>query len=265
MDTRFNSKMFFDNIYFLIKKRNEKIGDLESTAGVSTGYISRTSKESGAKPGIDFIISVASYLKISIDTLLTVDLSSLTPTELYLVSFFEKLKSDTVNDKLGWEKNSSDSLNYEEPDLNGVLSHPLMNYETFYDLSESEYPEEVTRNVMVSNAFGHHTVIAGDCFSLNMANNTTLHLMNICKTIHKVNDPNARAVEVWMTNNSGSQVYIGSNMEGMNLKYIIDDLYQTIVENLKYPKLNDSIRFAIESYMEKGIQPNDIDYSDLPF
>ena len=148
MTEQFNPKILFDNIDFLIKSENRKIGEVESEAGVSAGYISRTSKDGGSRPGIDFIMNIAKVLHVSIDTLLKVDISSLTPTERYLISFLEKL----------------------ETDQNGITNHPLFDFHRFYEEGESEYPEEVSRVVFVSNSFGVHTSIHGDCFELKLKN-----------------------------------------------------------------------------------------------
>lgn len=69
MAEQFNAEVLFDNIDFLIKSENRKIGEVESKAGVSAGYISRTSKDGGSRPGIDFIMNIAKVLHVSIDTL----------------------------------------------------------------------------------------------------------------------------------------------------------------------------------------------------
>ena len=103
MEQKFNKTIIFDNIAFMLKESGKKIGELETEAGVSLGYISRMSKEGNAKPGIDFIMKTAEALNVSVDTLLRVDLSSLTATEKYLISFLEKLVKDTFDDKLDWQ------------------------------------------------------------------------------------------------------------------------------------------------------------------
>lgn len=126
MAEQFNAEVLFDNIDFLIKSENRKIGEVESEAGVSAGYISRTSKDGGSRPGIDFIMNIAKVLHVSIDTLLKVDISSLTPTERYLISFLEKLEHDTVHDLLDWERVSAESLNNIETDQNGIANHPCL-------------------------------------------------------------------------------------------------------------------------------------------
>lgn len=161
--------------------------------------MSRLEKEGNtSEPNMEFIVSAAKLLKISIDTLVSVDLTGLTPTEQYIVNFFDKLKSDTLKDKLDWNRQSAFNLNRIEPDMTGCIYHPLFAEETFYEETEGEYPEEVTRIVFNSKTFGPHTYICGDCFNLKLKNGTTLFLMDIEKSVHRTNDTTAYAKEAWM-------------------------------------------------------------------
>lgn len=90
MSDKFNKQVLFDNIAFLVKERGLKIGELETGAGVSPGYISRASKEGGPTPGIEFIANIARELQVSIDTLISAHMAEMTPTERYIISFLEK-------------------------------------------------------------------------------------------------------------------------------------------------------------------------------
>lgn len=122
---------------------------------------------------MEFIVSAAKLLKVSIDTLITVDLTGLTPTEQYIVEFFDKLEADTLQDKLDWNIESAFNLNRIDTDIDGFeiygqRNHPLFTEETFYEETDFEYPQEVTRVVFNSKAFGPHTHIAGDCFNLRL-------------------------------------------------------------------------------------------------
>ena len=89
MGKSFDKNLMLANIYYLIKEQGRKIGEVENDAGMSSGYLSRVSKDQFTKPGIDFIFNVANILKVSIDTLVGVDLTALTPTEEYLLRFME--------------------------------------------------------------------------------------------------------------------------------------------------------------------------------
>lgn len=53
------------------------------------------------------------FLSISLLIIFT----GLTPTEQYIVNFFDKLKADTIADKLDWNIESADYLNRLETDM----------------------------------------------------------------------------------------------------------------------------------------------------
>ena len=59
-----------NNIYALAKERGIKIGDLEESAGVSRGYLSRVAKpDYQGSPPIEMLDAVAKQLGVGIDYL----------------------------------------------------------------------------------------------------------------------------------------------------------------------------------------------------
>jgi len=264
MNREFNKQLMLDNISFLLKESEKKIGELETEAGVSAGYISRISKEGNTKPGIEFIMKVAYSLNTSIDTLLNVDLTEMTPTERYLVSFLEKLNKDTLDDKLDWNRESADRLNRAETGINGNPYHPLLSYETFYEESETEYPEEVSRVVFVSNTFDCRTFINGDCYNLRLKNGTILYLMNISKSVHRVNDPDAFAKEIWMYTPGAGINFLCSNVDASPLADLVNSLYTTVSEHMKRPRIKQELKYVIDAFMENDVNDDD-DYKEIQF
>ena len=263
MSKEFNKKLMLDNISFALKEFGKKIGELETEAGVSPGYISRTSKDSNAKPGIDFIIRAAEALNISVDTLLNVDLSELTATEKYLISFLEKLVRDTTEDKLDWNQETADRLNRLEPRGNGYVSHPLFTYETFLESDEiATSAREVSRVVFVSQSFGCHTYINGDCFNLRLKDKAVLYLMDISKSVFSIDDTEAYAKEIWMYKPSVGVQFLCSNKVGSPLAPAVNNLYSIVKEFARHPKLGWDIRHVIDAYMRDDM--ND-DSDELPF
>lgn len=252
MNTEFDKSILLDNIPYLLTESDSRIGTLESATGVSVGYVSRISKDDKVKPGIDFIYNAAKYFNVSIDTLLDVKLGELTPTERYLVSFLEKLNKDTLDDKLDWEVESADSLNRIETDMNGYVEHPLFSFETFYEESETEYPDEVSRVVFTSKSFDCRTAIAGDCFNLRMKNNAILYVMNISKSVYRLKDKDAFAKEIWMYVPDVGKKFLCSNNPESSLAFFVDNLYSTLSERMRHPKIKDEMKHIIDLYMEEG-------------
>jgi transcriptional regulator with XRE-family HTH domain len=262
MINEFNKQLMLDNISYLLKESGKKIGELETEAGVSPGYISRISKEGNTKPGIEFIMNVADSLKISIDTLLNVDLSEMTPNERYLLSFLEKLNRDTLGDKLDWNSESADRLNRSETDINGNPNHPLLSFETFYEEGETEYPDEVSRVVFVSKSFECKTSIHDDCFNLRLKNGSILYLMNISKSVYKINDPDAFAKEIWMHTPDAGSHFLCSNNVISPLANLVDELYSTVSERMKHPRIKRELQYVIDAFMKDDMSDDD---DSIPF
>ena len=265
MTNEFNKQLMLDNISFLLNAFGKKIGELENEAGVSPGYISRISKEGNTKPGIEFIMKVADSLNTSLDLLLNVDLTEMTPNERYLVTFLEKLNKDTLDDKLDWNKESADRLNRAETDINGNPDHPLYSYETFYEKSESEYPNEVSRVVFVSNAYNCNTIIKGDCFNLRLKNGSILYLMNISKNVYKLSDPDAFAKEIWMYTPSTGSSYLCSNRDIPPLAVLVNNLYASVSERMKHPRIKRELQYVIDAYLKDDLSDDYDDDETTPF
>ncbi len=257
----FNKTLCFSNIRELLKQNPDvKIGQIEKEAGIRLGYMSRLDKEGNtSEPSMEFIVTAARLLKVSIDTLISVNLVGLTPTEQYLVNFFDKLKADTLADKLDWRIESTDELNRMDTDMNGNVAHPLFDLETFYEEGETDYPDQVTRVVFTSKSFGPTTYITGDCYNLKMKNGTVLYLMDIEKSVHKTGDPNAFAKEIWtFTPFVGSQCLV-CDKDDTPIAPLIHSLFAVVKERMQHPRIGKDVMNAIESFMMDDLGDDDDD------
>ncbi len=270
MPADFNRTQFFDNVSYLIKKHDLKIGEIENGAGVSAGYISRASKDEKSKPGIEFVMKVAELLHISVDTLLRADLTNATPTEKYLISFISKLNSDTIADNIEWLRDSKEELNRLEPDINGDTEHPLFQLRSFFEENDYDDTEsQVTRVVFTSHNFDCHTVIYKDCYRFRMKNSTFLYVMNICKPYASMSDPNTFAIEIWMKAQGQSAQFICDNKGESTIARLVDGLYNTVTENMRHPKINKDLQYVIDAFMQNDLEddppePNFLD-EEIPF
>lgn len=261
----FNKTLCFSNIRELLRQNPDvKIGQIEKEAGIRLGYMSRLEKDGNtSEPSMEFVVTAAKLLKVSVDILISVDLTGLTPTEQYITSFFDKLKEDTLKDRLDWNRETAFNLNRMEPDMNGFVYHPLFAEETFYEETDCEYPQEVTRIVFNSKTFGPKTYIAGDCFNLRLKNGTTLYLMDIEKSVHKVGDPSAAAKEAWMyVPSKGSQLLVASQ-DDTPVAPFLELLFSTVKERMEHPKVNKDVMYVIDSFMKDDIKDDDTD--ECPF
>ena len=237
MSVEFNKERLFRNIHYLIKKRGVKIGDLETSSGVSTGYIARTMRDEKSKPGIEFVMKVAEELWVTTDELLRLDLEQLTETEKYLHSFLSKLVKDTNAGKVEWQVESVDEL--DRPfDMNGNSLHPLYDIEDYQGL-----------NGFKSHVSGYATV-GGDCYFLKMKNRTTLYVMDYLEAENEDGIYDAHDYkELWLCKETGGRQYLCSNVENDWIASLVSDLYIAIKDYSNHPKISNVFRSAIDAFM----------------
>lgn len=261
----FNKSLCFSNIRELIKDNPDvKIGQIEKEAGIRLGYMSRLEKgDNAAEPSVEFIVTAAKLLNVSVDTLISVDLANLTSTEKYLVSFIEKLKSDTIQEKIYWNVETQFDLDRQLVDCNGESTHPLFSLETYYRQSECEYPDEVTDNVYVSKTFGPNTSINGDCYNLRLKNGSTFYLMNIVKDVHRVGDNSAFVKEAVMYVPRGRTQVLATTQDDYPIGHLLEELYSTVKDRMKHPQVNNDVMTAIDAFMKDDLE--DDPEEPLPF
>lgn len=251
----FDKKRLLSNIAFLLEESGKKIGELEKAVGVSIGYISRLSKEENSKPGIDFIVGVAEALKINIDTLLKSNLSELPSTVSYLLDFLHKLETDTLSDKLDWEKEPQSALNKY---INGIygdvsdstIKHPMLSFEVFVTIDDNGRGEQQEGIVFNSHTFEENTAVSGDWFKLRLKNNYYLYLANIRKGVYNVKETDVFAKEVWVLTPNLEKKYICSTKEDKTLAAVINRLYTVIAERMKLPKMEKELVDTIDAFMK---------------
>ena len=267
METGFSNTIIVNNINFLLKKKGNKIGELEANCGVSAGYLSKLSKDPSMKPSIEFLINVSDYYKVSIDFLVSTDISAISPSEAYLYGFLNKLLSDTFQNKLYWQIETANDLNSLTADKNGNVDHPLFGLETFYMKGETDYPEEITRTTFNSNAYGFNTVIDGHCFNLKMKNSTYIYLMKICKDVYHTGNKLAHRIEAWLWSPLAGKQYLCDNLDDSELSNVLNTLYIVVDDYHKHPHIKEELKKSVEAFMNDDLS-DDKDFvipDELPF
>jgi hypothetical protein len=86
--------------------------------------------------------------------------------------------------------------------------------------------------------------------------------MNISKSVHKVNDPDAFAKEIWMyTPGTGSNL-LCNNRDTSPLAALVDNLYTTVSERMKHPRIKQELQYVIDAFMKDDVSDDD---ETLPF
>lgn len=262
----FDKTICFSNIRELLRTKTDvKIGQIEKEAGVSPGYMSRLEKEgSTAEPSVEFVVTAANLLDVSMDTLISINLMELTPTEQYISKFFDKLKSDTLEDKLDWVRETTLELSNIKSD-GGYIWHPLFSEEVLNAVSDDGCPQQELSIIFVSKTFGLNTKIAGDCFHLKMKNGTTLYLMDIEKRSHKPNDQKTKATEAWVYVPGKNSEPLVASHDDTPIASLVEVLFETVSERMKHPKINRDVQYAIDAFMKDDISDDTPDPDSLPF
>lgn len=262
----FDKTICFSNIRELLRTKTDvKIGQIEKEAGVSPGYMSRLEKEgSTAEPSVEFVVTAANLLGVSIDTLISINLTELTPTEQYISRFFDKLKSDTLEDKLDWLRETPLALSNLKSN-GGYIGHPLFSEEVLNMVSDDGYPQQEIAVMFVSKTFGLNTKIAGDCFHLKMKNGTTLYLMDIEKRSHTTNDQKTKAIEAWVYVPGKNSEPLVASQDDTSISSLVEVLFETVSERMKHPKINRDVQYAIDAFMKDDISDDTPDPDSLPF
>jgi len=268
MPEEFNNQTLTDNITYLLKELDKKIGEFEAEVGVSPGYISRISKDGGTKPGIDFIMNAASVLRISMDLLLKHNLTNLTPNEKYLIPFLEKLSEDTLEDKLDWNTETSVSLNRGEADINGNPLHPLFSCETFLEGESKGFSQRTAKVMFVSNTYAKSTTIDGNCYNVRLKNGAVLYLMNVAEG-DDIFTFGESAKEIWMVVPYSKPHFLVSSKGSTSIAGLVDSLYTLVDYQMKKPRVKKEIKYVIDAYMKDDLSDDDsndsVDDDDIPF
>ena len=235
----FDRKLLFDNIAALVKRSDLKIGELETNAGVSPGYIARTSKDGTAKPGIEFIIGAAEQLHVSTDLLLKADLTKMDTNATYLIGLIEKLIRDTLENKLYWERETDEDLGHLECDSGGYVNHPLF---------ITEYNRDGESRVLFnSKSYGYKTKIVGDCFNLRLQGDARLYIMSI----GSADKEGSMAKEIWVNIPQTSASFLCGSLSGPAFATAIENLYSYVAEELKHPSLRPDVKLVIDAFMNE--------------
>ena len=77
--------------------------------------------------------------------------------------------------------------------------------------------------------------------------------MDIAKSVRRINDPSAYAVEAWMyVPHNGSQLLVASQ-DDTPIAPLLEALFSVVKERMEHPKVNNDVMYAIDSYMKDDI------------
>lgn len=250
----FDKKVCFRNIRELIKNNpNVRLGQIENEAGLRAGYMSRLEKDSNmTEPSLEFVVTAAKMLEVSIDALLMVDMTGLTDTERYLSKFIERMKKDTLSGLIKWNRENAKDLNSSEISLDEDELRPLFVLERDWAIdNENGCPETIMAPRFISHNYGKYTHIHDDCFNFQIEDGMRVYLMDIEKIIHAEDTKKECAKEIWMWSKKTDGQYILSNRGSSPLSYEVDTIFNIVREHTNRPEITEDIYDSIEKFMNK--------------
>ena len=240
----FKKEIFSSNVNYLSLENGIKISDLEKQVGISAGYLTKLSKDNGVKPSIDLVMKIAERFKISIDTLVSVEMAKLSSTENYLIGFLEKLKRDTEAERLQWGKETAADLNHLN-EFNCPVPHPFLTFTEDGITIANGAP--CRKYSFVSNTFGTLTAFNGASYYLRINNVTLLFLANVGNKKAKVNVPEYSAKEVWIK--TKTMKCLCTNKQ-QYFDVFIDNLFSAVAEHFKHLQLEQDYLSSIDLFMK---------------
>lgn len=243
--TNFNKTICINNIYLLAKRRKEKIGKIEEVGHVSKGYLSKLLKDDkSTNPSIDFIVSIANYLSIDITTLISYDLSELTPSEAKLLTFLDRLLQKTCDDEIIWTEHSSQE--FEEITIdsknNEKLLHPL-SQPVISALSNNVSRSEYKSLFCVNEVFEPIEYFYSYDF-----NKTSILFVPVKKTLSPEDEHNVFFEMYTIKNNKANKLY-SSTLNNSMFNNKLSHLYQAITDSLLHVHLNEDTMDIIDDFM----------------
>ena len=239
----FDKKTCLDNIYYLAKQKNIKIGELESKAGVSAGYLSRINKDDNTtNPGIEVLVSIANELEVPLEILIRSNLSTLTGTDEYILRFLKKLLKDTDSDTLIWDKMlSNDLYSFIKGTLDAgyYSSNPL-----FAAGIDPDFPEDgpwLVYNPIDDESFNVSKI--KDFFYTKLSGLDTLYLVVIEPT-----DDHAYC-ELRLVSDGKAEEICSTKQSPLSVSEIIRGLYKSINFSRSRLHIKQAVKSVIDAYL----------------
>ena len=252
-------KNVLKNVFSLIEKQNLKIGEVEEKIGVSAGYLSRLNKDDNTtKISLELVNSLSEVLGTSIDMLCKYDLFGMTPNEVRIIQFVEKLTQETLSNNRKWNRETKNDINAIEIYGNGYTSHPLF-----------RAPDGV---VLYNSKFAEYsgTTVSGDIFSTHLGNDNWLYLSEVCYSGKFESDYELYICQFVTDEVEGrycmkAHPVCGTEAgEATDIYKSIQKMYSVVAEACGHVQFSDYVQSMIDNFLGLSMS-SDQDEEDIPF
>ncbi len=241
---KFDKNRLGQNVRFLALQHGMKVGELETEAGVSSGYISRLlkSEETGSSSLLSLAVCASEKFGISLNTLLTANLSELLPNERYLAEFMAKLEMQTDQGILFWNYETAKMYLDENSGTRPLAIFRSTPDEAWKEFSSSFDPEHRLGKAVVNATFGPQ--------------NQDIYVFQVLKDGTSENF----GYEVYFVEDICEAVPVFCAFPEDKLFRTIEALFKNACESSHQIRINKTARGWIDSYMSQFEEDD-----ELPF
>ena len=241
-EKRFDKHLLFKNIRELAAKKDVRLGQIERSAGCQPGYMSRLDKIGNTTdPSVEFVVTAAKELEVSIDLLVFSNFAKVSQTEDYILKFMEGLTNDTRDDKIHWETENADDalfIGVQKGDVS-MADHPFFEYDSYeesFSYNSLFFPSDII--ISVENSY---------CSKLP-GSKAWIYVMR-CRDALEDNDTEQDFFEIYIVNSGRVNPLFCSKQTTEALALVTDSLYQEIEVYMSHIHVNDEVRSIIDAYM----------------
>jgi transcriptional regulator with XRE-family HTH domain len=232
-----------NNIYALAKERGIKIGDLEESAGVSKGYLSRVAKpDYQGSPPIEMLDAAAKQLGVGIDYLVNYSPDAFSESEQFVMRFIDKLARQTEAGKLEWLYETEATLTAED---DSRVDNPLVRPVRKQQKDTHEY-----RSAIYEKA----ATVSGTCYHAKLPHTQAQVWLN--KVTYHGTPRNAclenvtrDVIEVYLTD-PGVQPICSTYYVSEELKNAVNTLYLQAASSPSRIALPQAVRSTMDAFLK---------------
>lgn len=240
MERLYDKNRLINNIEYLLKKKGIKIGDFETSCGVSVGYLSRLkgNDKNDVSPSAEVLLQFSKLLDTSITLLLLSNFSALTETEIFVSNFLEKLIQRTEKNELLWERH------------NGIDIYLMDDGEFIFPLMIEDYDSFGNENPYLKSLFCDQRLYVSSDFFVLRDKNYEYYLLPVngqCSNLHQLEFylllPHKQVRKI---------CYSGEDTKDAIAK-LLENLYSSVVESCKQVRIDSDVKKAIEQFLTEKV------------
>lgn len=248
--TKIDNTKCINNIYYLIKDRNMKIGDVENRVGVSAGYFSRLSKEANQTlPSLETICNIADLLNVSIDALLYLDLNEMGAQDKLVSDFILRLIDKTTSGKLLWTRGDSNTIYVDIQNFDG---HPLYEEIEYKEGDRIDYDDPLYK-FKYNTIFRNGGDIVGEFYEVYLEEEKAkLYIVKTAIINYSIVDDGITDVSYELfiyADNELNGICNTDSKLGKFYEKILPQLYNTAAVSSRKSKINGKVKNIITSFM----------------